>query len=150
MKLLADQIMEEVMNTAEWIRQVPTDVFLKKPSQQKWSRQQILGHLVDSAQNNLQRLVRAQYQDAPRIVYDQDAWVTISDYQGYEKEELVSLWIALNRHYAHLLKAMPDVNKTRLSDIGQKESQVLSLEAIADDYLKHMLHHIAQVKDNTR
>lgn len=32
-----------------------------KPSPGKWSKKEILGHLVDSAGNNLHRFVRGQY-----------------------------------------------------------------------------------------
>ena len=34
-----------------------------KPSPQKWSKKEILGHLNDSALNNIQRFVRVQYME---------------------------------------------------------------------------------------
>ncbi|HKS16153.1 MAG TPA: hypothetical protein VJU16_02515, partial [Planctomycetota bacterium] len=47
----------------------------------KWSRKQILGHLIDSAANNHQRFVRATL--AGELIfppYEQDGWVGV---QGY-------------------------------------------------------------------
>lgn len=43
---------------------------LLKPSIDKWSKKEILGHLIDSATNNHQRFVRAQFEMNPEIVYD--------------------------------------------------------------------------------
>ena len=40
------------------------------PAPGKWSKVQILGHLCDSAANNHQRIVRAQYGSPPEIAYD--------------------------------------------------------------------------------
>ena len=48
--------------------------FILKPAPNKWSKQEILGHLIDSAVNNHQRFVRTQFQDVPHIPYDQDQW----------------------------------------------------------------------------
>ena len=47
----------------------------------KWSRKEIVGHLIDSASNNHQRFVRAQ--DSDDLIcptYDQDAFVRVQRY----------------------------------------------------------------------
>ena len=49
---------------------------LAAPAGMKWTRKEILGHLLDSASNNHQRFVRAQFQPEmtfPRYVQDQ--WI---------------------------------------------------------------------------
>src|ERR1700753_2074239 len=51
------------------------ETYAWKPHPHKWSKKEILGHLVDSAQNNIRRFIVAQYEDTPVIGYDQDAWV---------------------------------------------------------------------------
>src|ERR1700761_73585 len=61
---------------------VPEEVFTHKPLPEKWSRKEILGHLVDSAQNNIRRFVVAQYEDDPVIGYNQDSWVTVAGYNS--------------------------------------------------------------------
>src|SRR5690349_2657435 len=72
--------------------------FSARPAPGKWSNKEIIGHLADSAQNNLQRFVRGQYETDPRIVYAQDDWVAIQQYQAYDREALLQFWTALNEH----------------------------------------------------
>ena len=48
----------------------------------KWSAKQIIGHLVDSAANNHQRFVRAQFSDDLVFPgYDQEEWVRVQRYE---------------------------------------------------------------------
>jgi hypothetical protein len=54
--------------------------FSSKPAPGKWSKKQIIGHLIDSATNNHQRFVRAQFETRPRIYYDQNKWNEYSYY----------------------------------------------------------------------
>ena len=44
---------------------VSEDAAARKPAPDKWSKKEILGHLVDSAANNHQRFVRLQLEHAP-------------------------------------------------------------------------------------
>ena len=47
----------------------------------KWSPKEVIGHLVDSASNNHQRFVRAQFQeDLVFPGYQQDDWVSFQRY----------------------------------------------------------------------
>lgn len=145
MNALADRIVRTVEEHSAHILQAPEPVLNAKPSAQRWSKKEILGHLVDSAQNNLQRLVRAQYQDTPRIVYEQDTWVALSRYQAYSIAELVTLWVCLNKHYAHVLRGLSESSRERLCDIGQKGPEIKPLRVVAEDYLTHMVHHLTQI-----
>jgi quercetin dioxygenase-like cupin family protein len=48
----------------------------QRPSPERWTRKEVVGHLIDSASNNHQRFVRGQLaagQDFPR--YEQEQWV---------------------------------------------------------------------------
>src|SRR5438045_3470829 len=74
----------------------------------KWSRKEIVGHLIDSASNNHQRFVRARFTDdliCP--TYDQDAWVRAQCYATAPWTELVSLWMLFNLHLARVMEAIP-------------------------------------------
>jgi hypothetical protein len=51
--------------------------FSFKPAENKWSKKEILGHLIDSASNNHQRFVRAQFEEHANIFYHQNEWVEI-------------------------------------------------------------------------
>lgn len=63
--------------------QIDENVYSKKEKNNKWSKEEILGHLIDSATNNHQRFVRAQFESDPEIVYDQvnrkSTYITIFD-----------------------------------------------------------------------
>ena len=79
--------------------------FFFKPSPAKWSGNELLGHLIGSAQDNIRRFVLAQYEDEPYIVYAQDNWVTAAD-RNVQTEEMHSIeWMAAdyNKHLLHHL-----------------------------------------------
>src|SRR5262250_3072390 len=96
-----DGIIDEHLSALQFI---PEEKFRYKPSPTKWSKKEILGHLVDSAQSNIRRFIVAQYEEQPRIVYNQDQWVAITNYQQYSLPDLVSLWYLVNKHICHVLK----------------------------------------------
>jgi len=74
----------------------------------KWVKKEILGHLIDSAINNHQRFVRAQFANPfSGPGYEQQAWVQVQRYRERPWCELVELWVALNRHVAAVIKRVP-------------------------------------------
>ena len=119
--------------------------FSHKPSPVKWSKKEILGHLVDSAQNNIRRFIVSQYDDLPKIVYKQDDWVALSNYQEYPSNHLIQLWILINQHICIILENMEPESSKRLCETNDPAPH--SLEWLATDYLKHLRHHIHQVLD---
>jgi hypothetical protein len=133
-----------VHNYARRLTAVPEPVYEAKPKPDKWSKKEILGHLVDSAQNNIRRFIVAQYEDGPTIGYAQDAWVACSSYQAYPREDLVTLWTLLNRHIVIILRQMSPEAGQRMCSMG---GQPQSLEWVAADYCNHLLHHLHQILD---
>src|SRR5688500_4747794 len=62
----------------------------RHPAPGKWSPREVIGHLVDSASNNHQRFVRAQFQDDLVFSgYEQAEWVAAQRYQESPWDELV-------------------------------------------------------------
>jgi len=61
------------------LKTIPEGEYTFKSSPEKWSKKEILGHLIDSAQSNIRRFIVAQYEDEPKILYNQDKWVVISN-----------------------------------------------------------------------
>ena len=113
-------------------------------SQGKWSRKEIVGHLIDSASNNHQRLVRAALQTSlefPR--YEQDGFVRVQAVEEANWTLLVSLWADYNRYLAHVIAHLPASKLQNLCRIGSNEP--VTLEFLAEDYLKHLLHHLRQI-----
>ena len=56
------------------LSQISEEKISEKPSPNKWSKKEIIGHLIDSATNNHHRFIRGQFEDIPDIRYDQDEW----------------------------------------------------------------------------
>src|SRR5260221_2655385 len=106
MMSVAKEIERTVDQHAQFLGGLSEEVLSVKPAPGKWSPKEILGHLIDSAQNNIQRFVRSQYEDTPRIVYAQDDWVRLQGYQHCGKVELIQLWVSINRHLCKILVAM--------------------------------------------
>ncbi len=116
--------------------------FSDKPLPNKWSRKEVVGHLIDSAHNNLRRFITGQYESTPpKITYNQDLWVQANGYQGMDKHEIIQLWKLINKRIVSVLMTMPESNYKR-----QCETNTLhSLEWLAEDYVRHMKHHLNQV-----
>lgn len=115
-----------------------------KPSPQTWSPKEELGHLLDSAANNHQRIVRAQLEEKPAMPgYDGDAWVDLHRYQQRDWPELIGLWTALNQQLLAAAEAVPDSAWARTCTIG--DSQPLTLKFVFEDYLDHMVHHLQHI-----
>jgi hypothetical protein len=110
-----------------------------------WSRKEILGHLIDSASNNHQRFVRALLQEELRFPsYDQPGCVRVERYQELRWTELIELWAVYNRFLAHVLAGAPEAKRSTPCFIGN--NPVMTLEELASDYLKHMEHHLGQIR----
>jgi len=115
-----------------------------KPTSASWSAKEELGHLLDSAANNHQRIVRAQLQDSPAMPgYEQNKWVAIHGYQGRDWKELIDVWLALNRQLLAAAERVPDSGWSRKLTVG--DSEPLTLEFVFDDYVTHMLHHLKHI-----
>jgi hypothetical protein len=110
----------------------------------KWSRKQIIGHLIDSASNNHQRFIRAQQTDSLSFPpYEQNHWVDSQRYNDRGWADLVTLWHAYNSHLSHVIAQIPDRHLS-VSCVIESANPV-TLEFLATDYVAHLRHHLAQV-----
>ena len=115
----------------------------RKPSPAKWSKKEILGHLIDSAANNHQRFVRLQLERELSLPgYEQDGWVRVNRYQQMPWAEIIALWSAYNRHLARVIESMEGES---LSHVWHSPNGDVTLEFIAFDYVVHLKHHLAQI-----
>ena len=125
------------------LKAIPENEMMDKPSPSKWSKKEILGHVIDSAQNNIRRFIVGQYEEHPFIKYNQDEWVAISNYQNYDLSELITLWVSINKHLCVILKNTSSQNQQR--EVMTNELHTISW--LAADYNKHLLHHLHQILD---
>lgn len=141
MKEIIQQLELILIDYLPQLQQIDPVDLAQRQAPEKWSGKECLGHLIDSAQNNIRRFVVAQYEDKPFIVYAQDKWVKAANYQDYPAEDLIKFWELLNKHILIILKNLP-------ANAMNKEVQTEDLHTIewlAADYNKHMLHHLHQI-----
>lgn len=117
--------------------------FSHKPSPEKWSKKEIIGHLIDSATNNHHRFVRAQFEEAPKITYQQDKWVSASRYNEIEGKQIIAFWQLYNRHLIEVVKRIPEAGMQRECNNGGESN--VTLAWLMEDYVKHMEHHLRQM-----
>jgi hypothetical protein len=110
----------------------------------KWSRKQIIGHLIDSASNNHQRFIRAQQTASLSFPpYEQNHWVASQHYNDRSWNDLIALWHAYNSHLAHVIANIDDRHLATPCVI--ESSNPVTVEYLATDYVAHLRHHLAQV-----
>ena len=116
-----------------------------KPSPEKWSANEILGHLIDSAQINLQRFVRCTYEENFKLTYEQDEWVKGARYQFALTRDLIDLWELLNVQIAWVLGTYPPDRLQAKCDSSKTTLGLHTVEWLAQDYVDHMNHHLNQI-----
>ncbi|MEI5909341.1 DinB family protein [Bacillus spongiae] len=113
-----------------------------RPLPNKWSKKEILGHLCDSAINNMERFIKIQYEETVYVIqsYNQDQWVMAQNYQGRPLDEIVNLFQTLNQQIVNIVKNIPNEKLSSLCDIGNNQQKTLGW--LIQDYFDHMEHHI--------
>jgi hypothetical protein len=139
------QLQDLVNEYSEKFKCFSEEELVYKINARRWSKKEIIGHLIDSAQNNIQRFVRAQYEIKPHIVYNQDVWVISQNYQHYNTSQLIQLWQLLNLHICIILKAMPAEVYERVSNTGKEQEELHTISFLAEDYVSHLIHHLKQM-----
>ncbi|MCV9928727.1 DinB family protein [Flavobacterium sp. LS1R49] len=113
---------------------------------EKWSRKEILGHLVDSSIHNLVRFTEINYLPKPynHRPYKQNDLVAINQYQSMDMEELIQLWYSINSQIIRLFKSVDE--KALDYEIILSDGSMINLDFLMKDYVEHLEHHINQIK----
>ena len=142
---IADGIRKTVEDFTGRFNNMDEAIASQKSHPDKWSCKEILGHLLDSASNNHQRFVRAQYSKNVILpTYEQKEWVKIQQYGLRTWKELLILWKSYNFHLAHILDHMPADCLQIPCILGSGEP--LTIGYIVVDYLGHIQHHLRQIE----
>ncbi len=117
-----------------------------KASPEKWSKLEIIGHLIDSAINNLQRFTEIQFEPRPYQIrrYNQDELVKANAYQEADSGKLIALWISLNIRILAIMKRQTDT--TLAYPIILPDGEPSDLRFLMTDYVDHLEHHVKQLK----
>ena len=121
-----------------------------KPTAQQWSPKEIIGHLIDSAQINLQRFIRCTYEENFKLTYKQDEWVKAGGYQEADIQNLMGLWELLNWQIARVLKNYPANRLQAKCDNSKTTISLHTVEWLAQDYVDHLNHHLNQIYNTKR
>ncbi|MEL6592275.1 MAG: DinB family protein [Bacteroidota bacterium] len=152
---ISQRLEKIVARSAPLLNAYPIEKATQAIAPGKWSRIQLLGHLVDSASNNHQRFVRAQIQDNLVFVgYTQDQWVSLQDYQNADWPELVRFWESYNLHLARIIERIPiavsekahlEHSLDRIAFRTIPQGEPASLAYFMMDYIDHLVHHLKQI-----
>jgi hypothetical protein len=141
---VAEDLRRIVQSAADRYAAMPEAEVARKPAPEKWSKKEILGHLIDSAGNNHQRFVRAQLQGELTFPgYEQEGWARCQHYAIADWQHLVILWRAFNLHIANVIAAIPGEKETVSCTIG--DDPPVTLHWLAEDYVGHMIYHLKQL-----
>ena len=130
---------------AEALKQLDDEQAAKHPAPGKWSKKEELGHLIDSAHNNLRRFIVAQYEHVPHIVYAQDDWVRLNNYNSQPILQLSRFWLLLNQQIVQVLLGMNAETALRQCNTGKEKENLHTLSWLAEDYVRHLKHHLHHI-----
>ncbi|MDR0419458.1 MAG: DinB family protein [Prevotellaceae bacterium] len=125
-----------------------TEALSSKRNEQNRTIKELVGHMVDSASNNQQRMVRLQYSKDlvfPDYAQDNDKWISIQNYQDANWMSIVQLWRYYNMHIVQIIE---NVDKTKLENSWiDFEGNLVTLDEMIVGYLKHLKLHIEEIKE---
>ena len=118
----------------------------KKPLPGKWSKKEILGHLIDSGINNLQRFTEIQFMAKPFTFqnYRQDDLVIANDYQHADINELLTFYKSINQRVIKVMELQTD-ETLQYEIINPHDNRKTDLMFLMNDYVDHMNHHYQQI-----
>lgn len=146
-KQAMQQLALHIQQAAQRFRSFSNDELIVKPAPGKWSRQEILGHLIDSAINNLKRFTEIQFSEQPYIIqsYKQNELVIVNNYNQQPIEHLMQLWQSLNQQIIYVVENSTADKLNYKVDPQYDHHEMKTLGWIICDYVAHMEHHFKQL-----
>jgi len=127
---------------------LPIDTITQKRNKQNRTIKQILGHLIDSASNNHQRMIRLQYNSDlvfPDYRQDNDLWIALQDFQNEDWNNLIQLWKYFNLHMIQVIKS---VDQSKLDNYWYDfEGTKVTLQQMIEGYLWHIDLHCNEIQE---
>ena len=145
---LTAPIREAIAAAQPELLKIPPPAACLKPAPDAWSRNEILGHLIDSAAHNHQLVVRGALDEALNFPpYQQDPWVAIQRYNQMDWLELVDLFVLNNRRLCWVVEGLPPQAFANLCRLGK--DKIVPLEFVVTDYLRHLKLHLASILESS-
>lgn len=147
---LTERLEQLIQTGMDYLSQTSAAELSRKLSPEKWSKKEILGHLIDSGVHNLQRFTEIQFESKPYPIrkYKQVELVKANAYQNADIQELAVFWKAVNLRISKLILLQTDKTLAFSVDLGGNE--LVDLGFLIRDYIDHLEHHLNQIMMQTR
>jgi hypothetical protein len=146
---LADSVAQLARDFHDRHRTVAEEAALRRPLDAGWTLKEIVGHLIDSAGNNHQRITRLQL--VPELQfpgYENEKWLAAEQWNGLPWQDILDLFLYYNLFLVHLIR---NVNPENLGHrwFGRDRSgdRIFTLEEMIVDYRKHLQEHLEQFEN---
>lgn len=130
---------------------LPGNVIAERRNGQDRTIKEIVGHMIDSASNNIHRIVHMQYQESPlkfpnyAINGNNDRWIAIQNYQDEDWNDLINIWKYSNIHIVHVIN---NVDSSKLDNQWHySKEKLISLKDGIIDYLRHLKLHLNEIEE---
>ncbi len=101
-----------------------------------WTRKEAFGHLVDWAVTHQQWFARALTESSLAAQgYPADTWVSAQQYRNYAWQNIIDLWVSMNRFLIHVLAQIPEDKLNLMCRIGIQEP--IPLSKVIERYVQH-------------
>ncbi len=145
---ITNGILEYINSWENKLHSLSDDIISNRYNKQARSTKQILGHLIDSAANNHQRMIRLQYNknlDFPDYQQDNDLWIALQDYQYADWNITINLWKFYN---LHLIQVINSVDESKLTNTWNNfEGINITLQDMIEGYLDHLELHFKEIQE---
>jgi hypothetical protein len=148
-KTITDEIISIINEWQPRLALLPNETISLRRNIQDRNIKQILGHLIDSASNNIHRMVHLQYQPSPlqfpnyATFGNNDRWIAIQNYQDEEWINMILLW---KYSFIHLCHVVRNVDQTKLSNEWiSGPDKTITLETMIVLISEHLKLHMAEI-----
>lgn len=128
------------------LRDLPEDMLRWKPSRERWSIGEVLGHLGDIELVYADRTRRMVTEDTPSLErYDAAGTVVIGDYVRGSAGENLAFFVKARRATVILLRSIPADSGER--DATHSELGNITLHQMLSEWASHDLGHLRQIAE---
>jgi hypothetical protein len=123
-------------------KDLDNEIASKRPGNNKWTLNEIIGHLIDSASNNHQRFVRLQITKElafPDYSLDNAKWLEVQRYNDLPFSDISLLWRQYNVLLGNLIR---NVDDSKLENYWELNGDKITLRDLMIDYVRHLKDHL--------
>lgn len=118
-------------------------------SEDKWTLKEIIGHLIDSASNNHQRIIRMKLSSEIEFPdYKSEEWLQVQNHNSMKFTELILLFFYYNKLMANIIYRIDENSLNHRWNVAWDENTpFMTLENLAKHYVAHIKTHMTHFKE---